>query len=109
MKMDRWKMAWEIYGALRLAGADIGDASVPIIGEVLGEYITDDGNLREAAPMLLKALTEGIGIHPTDDFATDLETIAHFIKMYHPLAADDLRRKSKAIRAAIAAAKGGEK
>lgn len=59
--------------------------------------------VHEAAPLMLAALTEGIGLPDSPDFATDLETIANFLKAYHPISADDLRRKARTIRAAIAA------
>lgn len=36
---DNWKIAWGIYGALKQAGVELGNASVPIIGKVLDEYI----------------------------------------------------------------------
>lgn len=59
--MEEWrkyKLAWEIYGALKLAGADIGDASVPIISDVLEGYIWPDtqGVLAKPCTMLIEAL-----------------------------------------------------
>lgn len=62
--------------------------------------------LHAAASAMLAALTEGIGIPDSADFASDLEIIANFLKAYHPISADDLRRKAQAIRAAVADARG---
>lgn len=91
---NKYKLAWEIYGALKMAGADIGNASVPIISDVLDGYIEDDGNLREAAPLLLKACEATLDFFENLD--SDGET--HEEVEYPRLLAQ--------LRAAIAAAKG---
>lgn len=59
-----------------------------------------------AAPSLLAALTEGIGIPANSDFADDLETIAGQLEDRLPVYAEKIREKAQAIRAALAAVRG---
>lgn len=59
--MDKYKLAWEIYGALKGAGADIGNASVQIISDVLDGYIWPDTLLLKALEMVQQRLEEKPG------------------------------------------------
>lgn len=64
--------------------------------------------LREAAPALLKALTDKLPSSlPSSDFPADLDTIAGLIDdLGYSATARELRAKAQAIRAATAAAEG---
>lgn len=67
---------------------------------------TPDGNLIQAAPALMAALTEPLQDTLTagPDFATDLEHDATILELHgYNVRADALRVKAQAIRAAIAA------
>ena len=69
---------------------------------------TPDGRLKEAAPLMLAALTESIGMRDGRDFASDLEATADLLEAadhFHNRA-EALRAKAQAIRGAIAAARG---
>lgn len=59
-----------------------------------------------SAPALLAALTEGIGLTLSGDFASDLEVIATVLGDEFRVFAGRLEVKAQAIRGAIAAAKG---
>lgn len=65
----------------------------------------DNGKLIKAAPALLAALTEGIGIPVNDSFAADLESVAWIVEDKYPDLRDKLRAKAQAIRAAVAQVK----
>lgn len=65
-----------------------------------------NAQLIAAAPVMLAALTEGLGIYPGYTFADDLEAIAEILDDYHLAIASNLEAKAQAIRAAIAQARG---